>query len=432
VAVRKKPSSRKKQRLSAQAVKRAMESHASCRLSCPTDVADPAPPLPAPDRSQRKHKFFFWGALFFFVLCGLIWFMYWLIWGQFYESTEDAYVTGNMIMVTPQEWGIITSILVDNAQLVDAGQPILEIDRHDYEIALEGAKADLGDAVRKSTQMFIQVEQLKAKKEASKADLVRAVLDYEHRKALVSDASVSVEDFEHSETTLAAAWATYRETDKMLAGAAALVENTTVATHPIVEQAKASLKKAFLSLHRCTVLAPARGIITQRRAQVGQWVNASDPLMALVPLDQIWVDANFREVSLKNLRIGQPIEMHADMYGRGVHFHGKVVGLNPGTGAVFSILPPQNATGNWIKIIQRVPVKIGLELKEIEQYPLMLGLSTTVTVDTHDRSGDRLPGAAPVEAVYSTDVYEDELSGVDEMIDQIIADNSQYPAEPQS
>ncbi len=408
-----------------------MENHESCRLSCPTGnppSLQPQPPAssPPPDKSHSRQKLFYWSAGIFFLLCGVIWFAYWLIWGQFSESTDDAYVNGNLIQVTPQEWGIITTILVDNAQLVEAGQPIVEIDRHDYEIALEGARADLGNAVRQVTQFFLKVEELQAKKESSKADLVRATLDYEHRKALVSDASVSLEDFEHSETTLASAWAVYIETDKALAGAIAQVENTTVPTHPLVEQAKSSLRKAFLSLHRCTVLAPARGIISQRRAQVGQWVNANDPLMALVPLDQIWVDANFREVSLKNLRIGQPMELYADMYGRSVKFHGKVVGLNAGTGSVFSILPPQNATGNWIKIIQRVPVKIGLELKEIEKHPLVLGLSTTVSVDTHDRSGLRLPQAAPTEPIYCTDVYQDELKGADEMIDQIIADNSTY------
>ncbi len=419
--------------------KEAIENHASCRISCPSGISPSSPPpspspptneVPPPDqKGHRKQKIFYWSAGIFFIVCGLAWFLYWLFWGQFHESTNDAYVNGNLIMVTPQEWGIVTTILVDNAQLVEAGQPIVEIDRHDYEIALEGAKADLGNAVRQVTQMFLKVEELEAKKESSKADLVRTTLDYEHRKALVSDMSVSREEFEHSETALASAWAVFIETDKMLAGAIAQVENTTIATHPLVEQAKSALRKAFLSLHRCTVLAPARGIISQRRAQVGQWVNANDPLMALVPLDQIWIDANFREVSLKNLRIGQPVELYADMYGRGMKFHGKVVGLNAGTGSVFSILPPQNATGNWIKIIQRVPVKLSLDPKEIEEHPLVLGLSTTVTVNTHDRSGHRLPCASPTDPIYSTDVYQNELNGVDEMIDVIVAENSTYPSD---
>jgi len=392
--------------------------HTEPPSSAPPDAStDPA------DKGRRRQKMWYWTAALIFIICGLAWFLYWLFWGQFHESTNDAYVNGNLIMVTPQEWGIITTILVDNAELVEAGQPIVEIDRHDYEIALEGAKADLGNAVRQVTQMFLKVEELQAKKESSKAGLIRATLDYEHRKALVSDASVSREEFEHSETALASAWAVYIETDKMLAGAIAAVENTTIATHPLVEQAKAALRKAFLSLHRCTVLAPARGIISQRRAQVGQWVNANDPLMALVPLDQIWIDANFREVSLKNLRIGQPVELYADMYGSGLRFHGKVVGLNAGTGSVFSILPPQNATGNWIKIIQRVPVKVALDPKEIEEHPLVLGLSTTVTVDTHDRGGLRLPNAAPTAPLYETDVYEEELKGADQLIEQIIAEN---------
>lgn len=216
------------------------------------------------------------------------------------------------------------------------------------------------------------------------------------------------------------------QTEKELESAVAQIENTTIATHPLVEQAKASLRSSFLSLHRCTVLAPVRGIVTQRKAQVGQWVVSNDPLLALVPLDQIWVDANFREVDLKNFRIGQPVSLFADMYGRRKKFHGKLVGLNPGTGSVFSILPPQNATGNWIKIVQRIPVKISLDPNEINKRPLVLGLSMTATVDIHDKSGLRLPHVTASKPLYKTGIYADELAGADEMIEQIISDNTSY------
>jgi membrane fusion protein (multidrug efflux system) len=243
---------------------------------------------------------------------------------------------------------------------------------------------------------------------------------------LVDDASVSLEDFEHSETTLLSAESALEEVNQELAAALAEVVNTSIDTHPLVEQKKSSLRHAFLQLHRCTVRAPASGIITLRRAQVGQWVNPSDPLMALVPLDQIWVDANFREVSLQNFRIGQHVKLHADIYGRKVIFHGWVVGLNPGTGSVFSVLPPQNATGNWIKIVQRVPVKISLCPEELCMHPLILGLSMTATVDTHDRTGLRLPQPKSTSKhlpTYTTDVYEDELCGVDALIESIIENN---------
>ncbi|MBS0625273.1 MAG: HlyD family efflux transporter periplasmic adaptor subunit [Verrucomicrobia bacterium] len=381
-------------------------------------------PNPPPPEPKKKHKRALWIATIIFVLCGLLFLIYWLVWARFHKSTNDSYVNGNLIILTPQVQGIVVSILADNAQMVEEGQPLLEIDRHDFEIALDSAKSGLANAVRQVTQMFFRVEQLEAKKEQYEADLLRAQLDFDHRSALVADASVSREEYEHSETTLLSALSSLLEVEKELAGAKALIENTTVPTHPTVEYAKAALRSAFLSLHRCTLLAPARGIISQRRAQVGQWVQANDPMMALVPLDQIWVDANFREVDLRNFRVGQPVKLFADMYGRRTKFHGKVVGLNPGTGSVFSILPPQNATGNWIKIVQRVPVKISLDPKEIEKRPLVLGLSMTANVDIHDRSGPRLPGAIASKPIYKTGVYANELAGAESLIEQIVNDNS--------
>ncbi len=353
--------------------------------------------------------------------------IYWFGWGRFVESTNDAYVNGNMILITPQEEGIVTTILVDNTQLVEAGEPLVELDRHDYEILLDKAKADLADTVRQVVQMFIKVDELEAKRDVIKSDLLRASWDYHHRLALVTDGSVSKEDFEHSETSLYGAYAYLREVDKAIAFAKAEVENTTIATHPKTEQAKANLRKAFLGLYRCVVRAPVRGIVTQRKAQVGQWVKASDPLMAIVPVDQIWVDANYREVSLKNLRIGQPVELISDMYGRDVKFHGEIVGLNPGTGSVFSILPPQNASGNWIKIIQRIPVKISLNPHELKVHPLILGLSMTVRADIHHKSGLQLPSATLAKPIYQSDIYLKELNGSDEMIDQIIRGNTTGP-----
>ena len=390
------------------------------------EISPPPPPPPEKKKKRsKKHKWALWISTSFFILCAILFLIYWLVWARYHKSTNDAYVNGNMILLTPQVRGIVVSIEADDAQMVEAGQILFQLDRHDYEIALAAAKADLANSVRVVTQMFLTVDQLKAKKEVAESELLRAQLDFDHRSALVADASVSREEYEHSETTLMGALASLLEVEKELDGALAQVENTTVATHPQVEMAKASLRNAFLSLHRCTVLAPARGIVTQRKAQVGQWVEGNEPLMALVPLDQIWVDANFREVDLENFRIGQPVSLFADMYGRRKKFHGRVVGLNPGTGSVFSILPPQNATGNWIKIVQRIPVKISLDPKEIDKRPLILGLSMTVDVDTHKRSGPRLPTAThQKKPIYKTDIYADELAGVDGLISQIISENS--------
>jgi membrane fusion protein (multidrug efflux system) len=360
-------------------------------------------------------------ALFAVII--LVFLIIWLVWWRFEEETDDAYVNGNMIMITPQQKGIITTILADNTQLVDEGQPLLELDKADYEIAFNRAKADLGNAVRSVVQMFVKVKEVEAKRDSARADFLRACLDYKHRKELVFDQSVSEEDFEHSQTTAFSAFSAYRAAEQELDSARARVGNTTVSRHPEVEKAKANLQAAFLDLHRCVVRAPAKGIITQRKAQVGQWVQAADTLMSLVPVDQVWVDANYREVDLRHLRIGQPVELESDMYGDDVIFHGTIVGLNPGTGSVFSILPPQNASGNWIKIIQRVPVKISLDPEEIKKYPLILGLSMTATTYTHDRSGPRLSRTLTKKPIYKTNVYSQELEGVDEMTRMIIADN---------
>lgn len=386
-------------------------------------MSEPLPALPPAPPNHRKQKKWIWTTTFIFLLAGVAFLIYWLIWGQYRETTNDTYVNGNMIILTPQVPGIVTTIYIDNTELVEAGQPILEIDRHHYEIALGQAQAFLADTVRQVVQMFLKVDELSAAIDASRAELMRTSLDYEHREALVSDGSVSREDFEHSETAFIAAYAQLIEVEKRYDQAKAEIRHTTVETHPKVELAKAQLRQAFLSLHRCTVKAPTRGIITQRRSQVGQWVKDNDPLMALVPLDQIWVDANFREVSLKYFRIGQPVELFSDMYGRSLKFHGRLVGLNPGTGSIFSILPPQNATGNWIKIVQRVPVKISLDPEEVRRYPLVLGLSMTATVDTHKRNGLQLPTVSTEKPLYFTETYERELEGVEEMIYQIIADN---------
>ena len=314
-------------------------------------------------------------------------------------------------------------ILADNTNFVQEGQPLIEINRHDFEIALQMAKANLAESVREVCSLFIQVEELKAKKQSAQANLLKAKREFEHRKMLVEDKSVSLENFEHSQTTLSSALGQVKQVEKELAMAIAKVTNTTIENHPLIEKAKSALRSSFLSLNRCTVRSPVSGIITLRKAQVGQWVAPSTPLLSVVPLDQIWVDANFREVSLKNLRVGQQVELYSDMYGKRQKFHGKIIGLNPGTGSVFSILPPQNATGNWIKIVQRVPVKISLDSKELERNPLVLGLSMTVTAETKNRIGPQLPELSAPATLYATSTYKDELLGADEIIESILREN---------
>ncbi len=374
------------------------------------------------EASSPKLKKGLWIATICFLFILLIFLAMWLIWWRFEAKTKDAYVNGNMVIVTPKQKGIITTILADNTQLVEAGQPLLELDRHEYEIALHRAKAELGSAVRQAAQSFIKVKELEAKRDANRSHFLRACLDYKHRKELVADQSVSQEDFEHSQSALFSAFSLLREVDQELESARVQAGRTTIAHHPLVEKAKANLEMAFLELNRCVIKAPVRGIVAQRKTQVGEWVQPSDPLLCIVPTDQIWVDANYREVSLKHLRIGQPAILYSDMYGKRVRYRGKIAGFNPGTGSVFSVLPPQNASGNWIKIIQRLPVKISLDPKEVQEFPLWLGLSMTVSIDIHDQSSSRIPEAASDAPIYHTNIYTEELNGVEDLIRQIIKD----------
>ncbi len=358
-----------------------------------------------------------------FSVCIALYGFYFVFFGQYVETTDDAYVGGNMLWVIPQTSGAAMSIFTDNAQLVEEGQVLVQLDPRDALIALEEARAGLAEAVRDTAQLFVHVEVLEARLQEAVSYWERALLDYEHRRVLVEDLSVSREDFEHSETDLLASAFRVRALEKELEEALFATMGTSVEMHPRVDLAKAHLRRAFLDVHRCQVRAGFHGIVAQRKVQVGEWVTSKDQLLAIVPLDEVWVEANMLEVSLKNVRVGQPVRLKSDMYGGDVTFHGVVEGIYPGSGSVFSLIPPQNATGNWIKIVQRVTVKVSLKKEEILRHPLMLGLSMHVTIDTHDRSGKRLPCIANRDALYHTSTYDDEMEGAQEMIDSIIAEN---------
>lgn len=376
----------------------------------------------APPPSGKRKKLLVIIALLFVILI-VIAIIYWLIWGQFREYTNDAYVSGNRVELSSQVSGSVVSICTDDTDYVQQGQLLLELDPTEFLIHLEASKAQLAGALRSVVKLFENVKELEARAEIDQAQLIKATQDYEHRENLVESGGVSLEDFEHSEAALKTAFNALLLTHHQLKAAIAQIDHTTVITHPLVEEAKNNFRDAWVRLRRCRIYAPASGIVAQRKVQVGQWINPTDPLLAIIPLDQIWADVNYKEVQLKNLRIGQSAKIHADIYGKSVAFHGKVVGLSGGTGAVFSVLPPQNATGNWIKIVQRLTVRVHFDPEEIKKYPLMLGLSLEVTANTHDRTGKRLPQVTVQKPLYETDVFEKQLEGADRFIEQIIEDN---------
>ena len=290
------------------------------------------------------------------------------------------------------------------------------------QIALQHAKAVLAQTVREVRQAFENAERTQSLVILRNADLMKAQLDVKRRTGLVGESAVSREEFQHYQTALAAAQAQYNYALHSLRRAQALVENSHLYTHPLVERAKADFKTAYLNAERTTILAPVTGYVAKRSVQPGQQIMLNTPLLAIIPLNEIWVDANYKESQLNDLRLGQPVTLNADAYSH--IYHGKVFGLSAGTGAAFSLLPPQNATGNWIKIVQRLPVRIQLNTDEIRKHPLQLGLSMHVTTDIHDISGNMLAQKALNKPLYSTTVYAKQLSRANEMIDKILQDNS--------
>jgi membrane fusion protein (multidrug efflux system) len=357
------------------------------------------------------------------VIVGLGFGVYWWRVGRFSETTDDAYVAGNVVNVSPQIAATVTAIDADTTDRVEQGQPLVRLDDTDTAIALEQAKANLATTVRQVRQLFETAGQLRATVNLRAADVAKAREDVARRAPISDTGAVSKEDLEHAQTALTTAAAGLSAIEHESAASSALVHGVDVAHHPQVLAAEARLRAAYVDWQRHLVPAPVSGYVAQRGVQIGQRVAPGMSLMTIVPLDQVWVDANYKEDQLEPLRIGQPVTLTADQYGSGRVFHGRVQGVGAGTGAAFALLPPQNASGNWIKIVQRVPVRIALDPKELTTHPLRIGLSMQVAIDTHDRTGDTLARSPVSGGRYQTDVYAKAADAADRLIASIVAAN---------
>lgn len=365
----------------------------------------------------------------------LAWGLYWGLHGRYYVSTDNAYVAGNVVQVTPQVPGTVVGIQVEDTDFVKAGQPLVRLDPADARVALEQAQAQLAQTVREVRTLFVNDATYAANVRLREADLRRAGTevarwqdDLARRQGLTAKGAVSKEELDHVQAALAnaqasaeAALAAARE---QLAANRALIDRTTVETHPNVQRAAARLREAHLAYTRASLPAPVSGYIAKRAAQVGQRVAAGTPLMSIVPLDQVWIDANFKEVQLADMRIGQPVKVQADIYGSKVEYDGRVVGVGAGTGSAFALLPAQNATGNWIKVVQRVPVRVVLDARQLAEHPLRVGMSAEVTVDVHDRSGKVLADVPRSTPVARTEVFATTDAEADRLVRDIIARNA--------
>jgi membrane fusion protein (multidrug efflux system) len=344
------------------------------------------------------------------------------------ESTDDAYVDGNVVQLTPQLGGTVTRIAADNTDYVAAGQVLVQLNEVDARLALERAQAQLAHAVRQVRAQFANATQLGANVSLRQSDLARAEADLARRRELVGSGAISGEELRHAEDTVKNAAAALVAAREQQRSALSLVDQTTIETHPDVQAAVSQLRDAWLASARTTLRAPVGGIVGKRNVQLGQRVAAGATLMSIVPSEQMWVNANFKESQLRQLRIGQPVLLQADVYGSAVRYHGTVVGQDAGTGSAFSLLPAQNASGNWIKVVQRVPVRVAIAPQELAAHPLKLGLSMRVTVDTARRDGAVAMSAPALRTNYRTAVFDGEMEQADALVRSIIAGNSLVPA----
>ncbi|CAH2783934.1 MAG: Multidrug efflux system EmrAB-OMF, membrane fusion component EmrA [uncultured Paraburkholderia sp.] len=389
----------------------------------PAATNQPAQPnKPAQPANNGKRKRMMTLLVIVILIAAIAYGLYHFLVARFHEDTDDAYVNGNVVQITPQVTGTVVAVNADDTQTVKAGDPLVVLDPADARVALEQAEANLAQTVRQVRGLFADDNQYLAQVAQRQADLSRAQDDLKRRLTVAQTGAVSQEEISHARDAVKSAQAAVDAAQQQLASNRALTANTTIANHPNVQAAAAKVRDAYLNNARNTLPAPVTGYVAKRSVQVGQRVSPGTPLMAIVPLGGVWVDANFKEVQLKHMRIGQPVELTADVYGSSVVYHGKVVGFSAGTGSAFSLLPAQNATGNWIKVVQRLPVRIALDPQELEKHPLRIGLSMQADVSIKDENGGQLGDAQ--NTVYQTNVFAKYGDEADAEIARIIAENA--------
>lgn len=371
------------------------------------------------------------------VLLGITYGVYWALVLNHFESTDNAYVQGNVVQLTPQVGGTVVAIDADDTDHVKAGELLVRLDPADAQVALDQAEAQLAQTVREVRTLYANNSTLAAQVAAREADvararseLARAQDDVDRRSPLLGSGAVGREEFGHmtaqlkaAKSSVAAAESALRASREQLAASQVLTDGTSVEKHPNVQRASARVREAYLALRRADLVAPVDGFVAKRSVQLGQRVQAGAPLMSVIPLDQLWIEANFKEGQLRKIRIGQPVELVADVYGDKIVYHGKVEGLGAGTGAAFALLPAQNATGNWIKVVQRVPVRIAIDAAELAAHPLRVGLSMEATVDVSRTDGPMLSDGTRVSTPARTHVFDVDDRSADERVRAIIAAN---------
>jgi membrane fusion protein (multidrug efflux system) len=358
-----------------------------------------------------------------FIVIGLLWGLFWLLVLSKRERTDDAYVNGNKVVISAQVSGTVIAVLADDTQLVKAGQVLVRLDPVDAETGLARSASTLGQSVRQVRQQKLNADQYDAVIATRRLELARAETDLAKREPLLADSAIAPEEVRHARESVLLARAALTQAERQATAAHALVDGTDVQGNPAVLQAQAAYRDAWIAARRNAVVAPVTGYVGERSVQLGQHVAAGQALMTVIPLNALWVDANFKEVQLRHLRIGQPAEVRSDLYGSSFVYHGHVTGMAAGTGAAFALLPAQNASGNWIKVVQRVPVRVQLDDADLAKSPLRVGLSATVTVDTTHEDGPVLAKEAADQPVGDTQVYTQDFEKANAEADAVVRRN---------
>lgn len=379
---------------------------------------------PQQPKKKGKRKGILLSLTFLFVSIAVAYGLYWFLILRHYQETDDAYVSGNQVQIMAQVSGSVTKIWADNTGFVKQGDVLVSLDPADAEQSFEKAQTQLASSVRQIHQLMINSKQYQANIELKKTALTKAQHDLDRRIPLGQANLIGREELQHARDAVASAQAELDVAIQQYNANQAMVLGTRLEDQPAIKQAAAQVRDAWMALQRTQIISPMTGYVSQRAVQVGSQISPTTPLMAIVPAKGMWVDANYKETQLANIRIGQPATVVTDMYGDDVVFTGKVVGLDMGTGSAFSLLPAQNATGNWIKVVQRLPVRIELDEQQITEHPLRIGLSALVNVDTTSREGAVLSTQIRTTPVYESNARVLDMAPVNTLIDQIIQANA--------
>lgn len=372
---------------------------------------------------KRKRNFAILLIILLLIAAGcLAWYM---LYARYYETTDDAYVNGNQVTLTPQIGGTVTQVSVDEGDYVEKGQPLVLLDPSDTNIALQQAEANLANTVRQVRGLYSTADNYRAQVAAKQVALQTAQSDYARRQKIFATGAIAAEDLSHYRDAVTSAQSDLLAAQQALRTNQAMVDDTVIDSHPEIKSAVATLRQRFLDNARSTIVAPVSGFVAKRAVQLGMRVDSGTTLLAIVPLDQVWVDANFKESQMQAMRLGQKVTLTADLYGDDVEYQGTIESLGIGTGSAFSLLPAQNASGNWIKIVQRLPVRITLDPHDMQKHPLRVGLSMFARVDIRNADGHLLPQKTVATPRFTTDVYQNALDQADQLVAKILHDNSQ-------